>query len=40
MRLIKIFKELAEEKLIISAINLEDFWLNKDDIEKLCEKEA
>ena len=35
MRLIKIFKELAEEKLIISAINLEDFWLNKDDIETL-----
>ena len=35
MRLIKIFKELAEEKLIISAINLEDFWLSKDDIETL-----
>lgn len=34
-RLIKIFKELAEEKLIISAINLEDFWLNGDDIESL-----
>lgn len=35
IRLIKIFKELAEEKLIISAINLEDFWLNGDDIESL-----
>ena len=35
MRLIKIFKELAEEKLIISAINLEDLWLSGDDIETL-----
>ncbi|MCQ2969187.1 MAG: inactive serine/threonine-protein kinase VRK3, partial [Clostridium sp.] len=35
MRIIEIFKDIEEDKLIINAINLEDFWLIGDKIESL-----